>query len=147
LRTQNGGKSWHKVYHRDYGGAKTIASAPDGRLWVFGKNNIIVSDDFGETWSAARLDGSLSNHDWNSVDFTQDGIGAAVGEDAAIALTRDGGNSWKRVPSNLHVNGKIPVPNDPFDEALRRVKLNGRTGIVMGSQRDYLISLNEFADD
>jgi hypothetical protein len=59
-----------------------------------------VSDDLGKTWRAAEtIDASLLKHDWWSVDFTQDGIGVAVSEDAAIALTletRDFESSRKR---------------------------------------------------
>ncbi len=54
---------------------------------------------------------------------------------------RDGGRSWKLAMSNLHQKDKIPVPNNPFTEALRRVQLNGNRGIISGSQRDYWLTV------
>jgi photosystem II stability/assembly factor-like uncharacterized protein len=142
LRTDDGGQSWTKVYGREYGGAKSIGSAPDGRLWIFGNKSIFISDDLGRTWLPAdNVDETVVNHDWSSVDFTKEGLGVAVSEDAAIAVTRDGGQSWRQVASNLHVNGKMPVPDNPFDETLRGLKLHGNHGIIMGGQREYLIKI------
>ena len=102
-RTDNGGRSWKPVLDKDYHHVMSISRAPDGCYWLFGTSSIRVSDDLGLTWKKAEnIDEGIVNHEWWSVDFTEDGLGVAVSEEAAIALTRDGGRSWKQVTSNLH---------------------------------------------
>ena len=143
FRTQNAGKSWKIVLQQDHG-SMSISTSPNGRFWLFGTNSIRFSDDLGLTWQqATHIDESIVNNEWWSVDFTRDGIGVAVSEEAAIAITRDGGQSWKQVQSNLHINGKIPVANNPFDEQLRSIRLNRNIGIINGSQRDYLLTIHD----
>ena len=141
LRTENGGKTWQKVYERLYGGVKSVSQSPDGNLWLFGNDNILFSTDFGKTWRKPKsLSNTIVNHDWWSVDFNKKGLGVAVSEDAAIALTKDGGKTWSEVKSNLHYEDRIYVPNNPFNEALRGIHLSKDSGIVLGSQKDYIIS-------
>ena len=146
-RTDNGGKSWKTVIEKDYHHVMSIARAPDGRIWLFGTNNIRVSDDLGITWKDAEwLDERVVNHEWESADFTEEGLGVAVSEDSAIAITRDGGRSWKQVTSNLHCKGKVLVPSyeshGPLSyDALRGIRLYKNKGIITGSQRDYLITI------
>jgi len=143
-RTTNGGRSWKTVLDDGYGRCMSLSRASDGRFWLFGKNSIRVSDDLGKTWvEAPNIDSNILNHEWWSAAFTDTGTGVAVSEDASIVITRDNGRSWKLVPSNLHVNGKIRVPNNPFDEALRGITLSGNKGIILGSQGDYLITIQE----
>jgi hypothetical protein len=36
--------------------------------------------------------------------------------------------------------------NNPFDEALRRIRLYGNNGIISGSQRDCMISIPQNSD-
>lgn len=144
LRTENGGKSWQKVYERLYGGVKSVSKSLDGKLWLFGKNNIMTSGDFGKTWQKPDdLDENIINHDWWEVDFNDAGIGVAVSEDSAIALTKDGGKTWSNVKSNLHADGTMPVPNNPFNECLRGIHIFKNSGIITGSQKDYIITFPE----
>jgi photosystem II stability/assembly factor-like uncharacterized protein len=146
-RTENGGKSWKTVIEKDYHHVMSISRSPDGRFWLFGTNSIRVSDDLGVAWKNAEgIDNSLIDHEWSSVDFTDEGLGVAVSEDAAIAITRDGGRSWKQVTSNLHYKGKVLVPTyelyGPLSyDALRGIRLYKNKGIITGSQRDYLITI------
>ncbi len=141
-RTSDGGKSWKSILKRDFGRVMSLSRSPDGRFWLFGKNSIRYSEDLGVTWKVPRnLDDSVINHEWWSVDFTESGIGVAVSEDAAIALTRDGGETWRKVNSNLHIQDVVPVQDNPYTEALRGIQLNGNEGIIQGSQRDYRITL------
>jgi photosystem II stability/assembly factor-like uncharacterized protein len=140
-RTVDGGRSWKAILMRDVGRVMSISRSPDGFFWLFGKNSIRFSDDLGKTWyQAENLPRSAVEHEWWSVDFTKDGLGVAVSEDASILVTRDGGRSWNLVTTNLHVNGKLPVHDNPFTEALRGIRLYGDRGIITGSQRDYVIS-------
>lgn len=152
-RTQDGGRSWKTVLDRDYHHVKSIYRAPDGRFWLFGTNSIRVSDDLGLTWKKAEnIDEDIVNHEWESVDFTKEGLGVAVSEDAAIALTRDGGRSWKQVTSNLHYQGKLPVPSSSlygplYYDQLQGIRLYKNKGIITGSQRDYLITIADPTDE
>lgn len=141
-RTGDGGKTWKAILNKDYHRVMAISRSPDGKFWLFGKNSIRISNDLGVTWQKAKsVPESIGNHEWGAVDFTKDGLGVAVSEDAAIIFTRDSGRSWRKVKSNLHFQEKIRVPNNPFDEALRSIRLSGNRGIINGSQRDYFITI------
>lgn len=143
-RTADGGTTWKKILSRDYGRVMSISRSHNGRFWLFGKNSIRVSDDLGVTWRDAEgLDKSLIDHEWSSVDFMETGLGVAVAEDSAIALTRDGGLTWREIRSNLHSQDRIQVPDNPFDEALRGIRLYGKRGIINGSQRDYIVTISD----
>lgn len=146
-RTTNGGRTWKKIIDGKNMSVLSVSRSPDGRFWLFGKNSIRLSDDLGLTWHAAdNVDENLVDHEWWSVDFSNEGIGVAVSDDAAVMLTRDSGRSWKQVLTNLHVNGKIPIPNNPFNEQFQGVQLYGDKGIIRGSQRDYLFSIRRISE-
>jgi photosystem II stability/assembly factor-like uncharacterized protein len=140
-RTADGGMSWKAIIKRDFGRVMSISRSPDGLFWLFGKNSIRFSDDLGKTWyQAENVSRNAVDHEWWSVDFTKDGLGVAVSEDASILVTHDSGKSWNQVTSNLHVNGRLLVRDNPYMEALRGIHLYGNRGIITGSQRDYVIS-------
>lgn len=141
-RTEDGGKSWKSVLSGLSQRVMSISRSPNGRLWIFGRCSILRSDDLGVTWiKAAGFPDDVIHHEWWSAAFNETGVGIAVAEDAAIAITYDSGDSWKRVLSNLHFNNKIPVSDCPLDEQLRSVMIRGNKGIIQGSQRDYLFEI------
>lgn len=147
-RTTDGGRTWKAILRNEIGRVMSISRSSDDRYWLFGKNSIRFSDDIGRTWhKAENLNESVVGHEWWSVDFTDEGLGVAVSEEAVIILTRDNGRTWKQISTNLHVDGKVPVPNNPFNEQFRVVELFGNKGIINGSQRDYLLSIPTNCDD
>jgi photosystem II stability/assembly factor-like uncharacterized protein len=57
------------------------------------RGHIVLSDDQGETWSQATVN---TRAHLNAVFFTDASKGWAVGEDAVIVHTNNGGDTWQR---------------------------------------------------
>jgi photosystem II stability/assembly factor-like uncharacterized protein len=71
------------------------ATFTDGRVVVVGeRGHILFSDDKGETWTQARVPTTAM---LTGVYFHDKNLGWAVGHDAVILKTVDGGQSWELV--------------------------------------------------
>ncbi|MDX1584214.1 MAG: YCF48-related protein, partial [Thermoanaerobaculia bacterium] len=71
------------------------ADAANGRLVVAGeRGHILISDDRGATWTQSDVPTRAT---LTAVFFHDDELGWAVGHDAVILRTTDGGSSWERV--------------------------------------------------
>ncbi len=73
--------------------ALDVARAGDRLVVVGERGHIIYSDNNGESWTQADV---KTRSQLNAVDFINNKLGWAVGEDAVIVHTTDGGNSWTR---------------------------------------------------
>jgi photosystem II stability/assembly factor-like uncharacterized protein len=127
LRTQDSGKTWQSV-GLETPGASSVTSAA-GAVWVVGrKGSFYYSADLGRTWQRpANLLQSVSNQDWNSIDFDNTKRGIAVGNKGAVAVTYDGGITWNEIKTDI------------IDD-LRKIRLNGETGLIIGVQNIYRFS-------
>lgn len=143
FRTEDGGKTWKEVY-TESNGTFSLAFAPDGTGWLVGfKGNFLKSSDKGKTWKEPdNIPQSFSKHNWWSIDLTKEGIGVAVSEDSAIALTKDGGKTWVDAEfSRKFSNTSDVYPiKEAYNDSLRAVRLYGNTGFIIGSQNVYKIS-------
>ena len=70
-----------------------VVLAGDRLVAVGERGHILYSDDHGENWQQAQVD---SRAQLNAVFFIDDNTGWAVGEDALIVKTTDGGVSWHK---------------------------------------------------
>lgn len=70
-----------------------VVLAGDRLIAVGERGHILYSDDHGENWQQAQVD---SRAQLNAVFFIDDKTGWAVGEDALIVQTTDGGVSWHK---------------------------------------------------
>jgi photosystem II stability/assembly factor-like uncharacterized protein len=59
-----------------------------------------VSRDFGKTWERAGLEGSLAKNFLMSVTFADSSHGWVAADNGTIAVTRNGGRSWKVEETN-----------------------------------------------
>ena len=73
--------------------ALDVAKAGDRLVIVGERGHVLYSDDNGESWTQADVE---TRNQLNAVAFVNDKLGWAVGEDAVIVHTTDGGNSWTR---------------------------------------------------
>jgi photosystem II stability/assembly factor-like uncharacterized protein len=138
LRTEDSGKTWKIVAIHKRAGFKHLIFNSDGIGWAIGEGSLYRSSDKGKTWqTSAGLSQSLLNHDWSAIDFADANLGMVVGEDCAILITRDGGETWQAIKTNLHEGDVIKA--DFFNESLRGIRLHAHTGIIFGSQRLYRI--------
>ncbi len=97
IRTENGGRSWHSVsIPTSY--IYSVAFAPNGVGWAVGKGSFLSSSDRGRAWyKPNHINQKMVESDWSAICFNSAGIGIAVGEDGAIAITSDGGGTWEQL--------------------------------------------------
>jgi photosystem II stability/assembly factor-like uncharacterized protein len=73
--------------------ALDVARSGDRLVVVGERGHVLYSDDEGENWTQADVE---TRNQLNAVTFIDDKLGWAVGEDAVIVHTTDGGKSWTR---------------------------------------------------
>ena len=71
-----------------------IARAGDRLVAVGERGHVLLSDDDGETWKQVQVPTRTM---LTAVHFLDDKLGFAVGHDAVILRTEDGGSIWQRV--------------------------------------------------
>lgn len=71
-----------------------VALAGDRLVAVGERGHILISDDNGASWSQVEVPTQAM---LTGVTFVNDALGFAVGHDAVILRTRDGGDSWQLV--------------------------------------------------
>jgi RHS repeat-associated protein len=130
IRTEDGGATW-KIVDSEMLGASDVTFTFTGIGWVVGRRGAFYrSTDQGKTWDRpANLPESFNGYDWTSISFAGD-KGLAVGKNGVIAITSDGGASWSERKTNVSEN-------------FRAVRLNNRTGLIIGSQKIQSCSLTE----
>ena len=119
LRTEDEGKSWKEISLGFV--AKDLGADFSGRIWCVGEKGLLrFSSDHGETWSPVEVaDAKYQNINWNSISFSQKGLGVAVGENGAIAISRDRGHTWE-------------FRSDITTEELKSVKIQDSTVAILG---------------
>jgi photosystem II stability/assembly factor-like uncharacterized protein len=106
-RTTDGGESAKIVTEisEEFGVTRTIATAGN-RVWLFGNDSILYSEDSGQTWKQQIDEKSLrvGALTIESARMRTDGQGIAVGETggAVILKTDDFGQHW-RIALQLHI--------------------------------------------
>ncbi len=145
FHTEDGGSSWTRLtsgVEKTLFGLRCIDS---NRCWAVGIDALILrSDDAGATWRV--LNGSVEMRALSQVGFGQafenpslysidvDGeFGVAAGEIGSIFVSRDGGNTWKRLEASK--NWALPWFRD-----LELV--DDHTGIVVGA-RGHRVMIRE----
>ena len=92
--SQDNGSSWAE---RDMATAEVpqaLTCDPSGRLWVVASyGTILSSSDLGANWEAQSFDEDMI---LSHIQFFNSSDGLVTGEFGALALTRDGGQSWQR---------------------------------------------------
>lgn len=101
--------------------ALDVAKAGDRLVIVGERGHVLYSDDEGESWTQADV-GTRSQ--LNAVAFINHKLGWAVGEDAVIVHTADGGNSWTRQFDDRDADMRGPLLDVVF--------LNEKEGFVVG---------------
>jgi len=129
LGTEDGGATWKIVSPTIKSGFHSVTFSPDGTGWTVGQKGCFYQSlDKGRTWQRfTNLTENISNEEWWSIDFSDSKRGMAVGSQGAIALTHDGGKTWSEVKSGTQ-------------EDLRKVKLHGQSGLILGSQKVYQVA-------
>jgi len=101
--------------------ALDVAKAGDRLVIVGERGHVLYSDDNGENWTQADVE---TRNQLNAVAFVNDKLGWAVGEDAVIVHTSNGGNSWTRQFDDRDADRRGPLLDVVF--------LNEKEGFVVG---------------
>jgi photosystem II stability/assembly factor-like uncharacterized protein len=104
LQTPDFGNSWFPQEAPIPGWViQTVAAGPNSnnQRVIAGGNSIIYSENGGEDWNVAEIDGSLSSV--KIIDFINENDAYAIGIQSA-ALSTDGGQSWSLLPSLPDIN-------------------------------------------
>lgn len=92
-----------------------LAHAGDRVVAVGDRGNIFYSDDSGSTWAMARVPAEVM---LTAVCFADDSHGWAVGHDAVVLATTDGGQTWSQQYSDPMGGGGDPVEDEVDDEEM-----------------------------
>lgn len=98
-----------------------IVRAGDRLVVVGERGHVLYSDNQGESWTQADV---ATRSQLNAVTFITDKVGWAVGEDAVIVQTTDGGNSWTRQFDDRDADMRGPLLDVVF--------LSKKVGFVVG---------------
>jgi len=101
--------------------ALDVVKAGDRLVIVGERGHVLYSDDEGESWTQADVE---TRNQLNAVTFINDKLGWAVGEDAVIVHTTDGGNSWARQFDDRDADMRGPLLDVVF--------LTEKEGFVVG---------------
>jgi hypothetical protein len=66
---------------------------------------------------------------WQAVSFNSDGVGLAVGEKGALAVTTDNGKTWQLQETGIQ-------------DDLRVVRLRGPHAVILGAKKAYSINVS-----
>ena len=134
LTTRDGGESWTRVPDAalppaaegegSFAASGTcVTTGPDGRAWIATGNadpaRVLRTDDYGATWTAATVPVAAGEaRGLSSVVFRDGRHGVALGGDIgqpeayddAVAITRDGGRTWR-------AGGRLPFPGAAYGAA------------------------------
>ncbi len=130
LRSLDGGLTWERK-NFDFK-VRDIVIAPDGQVWSLGDDGLIRnSNNLGENWQVGSIIKNANKKiRWNSLAFSENGVGVVVGEQGEIGVTTDNGHTW-----NLH-------SNIISSENLQTVRVQGSYIAILGEKNLYILELN-----
>lgn len=88
LRSHDGGASWQEQRHPVQAWLKSVVFDNSGRGWIASDDALLISDDNGESWRSAPVEGTLFVH---QVLPLKDSVWA-VGQHGVLKHTGDGPN-------------------------------------------------------
>lgn len=159
IRTEDGGNSWTKIpceeLPKAYVGEAAFA-ASNTNIKVIGKTawiatggnkaRVFKSANYGKTWMVYNTpivqgDGPQGIY---SIDFANGQQGIVIGGDYSkpeenkknVAITSDGGLTWKLVANGQYPNYKSCVQYIPGTQGMELVAV-GKTGIAFSNDRGY----------
>ncbi|MFL6229800.1 MAG: WD40/YVTN/BNR-like repeat-containing protein [Pyrinomonadaceae bacterium] len=137
-RTGNGGETWEQVLG-EYPFAQDLFFLDERSGWVVGDNFIAHTSDGGQTWAHAQT--PIANS-LNDVFFTDERNGCAVGHEATILCTKDGGATWAKAAVNGLRDYQAPLLSVAFTDKLHGWAVGGNGA---GDDISFSPSLSSYA--
>ena len=126
--TFDGGSSWQRA--RAAGGAHSLSALDfldENEGWAAGATGVFHTTDAGLTWNLVDGKDSPARHVAGRVlHFTDAKSGWIAGQYGAVYRTRDGGETWARVPVPAPANTETPPDVFRRDVDRRRARLARR---------------------
>jgi photosystem II stability/assembly factor-like uncharacterized protein len=103
LWTADQGKHWKRFFKAVPKSIEEVAINNEGRLWaIAGKEGVYYSLDKGQSWKQAEnLPLGMETKDWVALGFNKSNYGVCYAEDGTIIVTKNGGQTWKELKTNL----------------------------------------------
>jgi photosystem II stability/assembly factor-like uncharacterized protein len=103
LWTADQGKHWKRFFKAVPKSIEEVAINNEGRLWaIAGKEGVYYSLDRGQSWKQAEnLPLGMETKDWVALGFNKSNYGVCYAEDGTIIVTKNGGQTWKELKTNL----------------------------------------------
>ena len=98
------GTTWQLIYEASNENLNDIEVESNGRLYVVGKGAFAITTNNGVVWDTLH-EGSFSGY-LNDVQFINNQIGIAVGDNGKVKRTTDGGNTWVTEAAHPYKNLK-----------------------------------------
>jgi photosystem II stability/assembly factor-like uncharacterized protein len=130
LVSHNFGKSW--IENSLPINTDIIAVDDKDRIWIVEKNGkFLFSDDLGNSWGVAEINNSAFNQNvWNSIAFSKNGIGIAVGNEGVIAIS-EGNHNWTKYKFNQ------------IKEDLYSVQISDSHILIQGKENLYSLEIQD----
>lgn len=125
LRTTDGGATWDSVSVQGGGWIHDAVASPDGEAWMSGSSGLLLhTADFGASWTARSRP---FRSQLIAIDMDARGVGLAGSIDEGLRVTRDGGVTWRSIPTPQQ-QGRYPPP-PPEEEDLEEEDLEAGIGL------------------
>lgn len=129
-RTTDGGATWDTVPAGNTGWIQDAFVLPSGEAWMGGSSgNVLYSLDYGATW---RERAKLFDQHVMGLYFDGAGNGVAGSLGNALKLTRDGGTTWRALPTPQDQRRYARPHGSGEKDRIERVALFG--GFVLAAQ-------------
>jgi photosystem II stability/assembly factor-like uncharacterized protein len=114
LRTTDGGATWDSVAIAGEGWGHDAVASPDGEAWMGGFSGVLLyTADHGATWTARSRP---FRSQLVAIDMARGGVGLAASLDEGLRITRDGGTTWRSVPTPQQQGRYPPPPREDEEE-------------------------------
>lgn len=114
LRTTDGGATWDSVAIAGGGWIHDAVATPAGEAWMGGSSGLLLyTADFGASWTVRSRP---FRSQLIALDMDARGVGLAGSIDEGLRATRDGGATWRSIPTPQRQGRYPPPPREEYEE-------------------------------
>lgn len=114
LRTTDGGATWDSVTIADDGWNHDAVATPAGEAWMSGSSGLLLyTADYGATWTVRSRP---FRSQLIAIDMDPRGVGLVGSLDEGLRITRDGGTTWRSIPTPQRQGRYPPPPPEEYEE-------------------------------
>jgi photosystem II stability/assembly factor-like uncharacterized protein len=114
LRTTDGGATWDSVPVAGAGWIHDAFASPAGEAWMSGSSGLLLyTADFGASWTVRSRP---FRSQLIAIHMGPGGVGLAGSIDEGLRITRDGGTTWRSVPTPQQQGRYPPPPRREYEE-------------------------------